>query len=62
MKRRTRRKNMQRRTKIAVKINGLVFGVILVFGVMLAIVLAKASMYSEQYEGVLDNISKITFM
>ena len=53
---------MQRRTKIAVKINGLVFGVILVFGVMLAIVLAKASMYSEQYEGVLDNISKITYI
>lgn len=47
---------------IAAKINTLVIGVILIFGIMLALVIGKSMQFSSDYSKVLENISKITYI
>jgi len=55
-------KALFKKTSIKVKINSLVFGIIGVMLVLLIILGAQSMKYSSQYAGVLENISKITFI
>ncbi len=55
-------KALFRKTSIKVKINSLVFGIIGIMLVLLVILGAQSMKYSSQYAGVLENISKITFI
>lgn len=47
---------------IGTKINGLSFGIIILFTVLLLFVLQKFTSYNTQYDQVLENISKITYI
>lgn len=44
------------------KLNSMVFGIILVFGIMLALIIGKSMRFSNDYSRVLENISKITYI
>lgn len=47
---------------IRMKINGLIFGVVILFSVLLAFAMNRFMDYNKQYEHVLENISKITYI
>lgn len=53
---------MRKRIGIKGKLNSMVFGIILVFGIMLALVIGKSMQFSNDYSRVLENISKITYI
>lgn len=53
---------MRKRIGIKGKLNSMVFGIILVFGIMLAFVIGKSMQFSNDYSRVLENISKITYI
>lgn len=49
-------------TGVGMKLNAFVVMIMLIFVAMLAVVISSANSYSNQYAGVLDNISKITYI
>lgn len=49
-------------TGIGFKLNVGIFGTVMVFIILIAILIMKSSQYSRQYTQVLDNISKITYI
>ena len=53
---------MRKRIGIKGKLNSMVFGIILVFGIMLALVIGKSMQFSNDYSRVLENIIKITYI
>ena len=53
---------MRKRIGIKGKLNSMVFGIILVFGIMLALIIGKSMRFSNDYSRVLENISKITYI
>ena len=53
---------MRKRIGIKGKLNSMVFGIILVFGIMLALIIGKSMQFSNDYSRVLENISKITYI
>ena len=53
---------MRKSIGIKGKLNGMVLGIILVFGIMLALVIGKSMQFSNDYSRVLENISKITYI
>lgn len=57
-----RRKALLKKSSIKGKINSLVFGIIVIMLVLLFVLGFQSTKYSSEYAGVLDNISKITFI
>lgn len=53
---------MRKRIGIKGKLNSMVFGIILVFGIMLALIIGKSMQFSNDYSRVLENIIKITYI
>lgn len=49
-------------TGLGFKLNVGIFGTVMVFIILIAILIMKSSQYSRQYTQVLDNISKITYI
>ena len=55
-------KKLKRKTSIGKKINTLAFSIIAVMMILMCILGFQAQHYSEEYAGVLENISKITYI
>lgn len=47
---------------IRIKLNTSILGIIILFSLLIVFVATKSSQYSDRYAGVLDNISKITYI